>query len=145
MLCDYAVLVVRWDSKTHPQSCCVYEYYLCSSHRHMCLSLNTETERVSMCTSWHSSSDAAVRLPVGLDSITWTQRGRARVDRRCVRERNNHTSPAFTLSSLSWPHYASDFTLHHQQSCAVACMRHTHTHSVTWKNIKAQCSLFSNQ
>lgn len=77
-------------------------------------------EREKMCTSgWHSSYDTAAMLPVSLDSITWAQWGRAKVERRCVTERNNHISPAFTLGVLAWLNCASDFPLHHRHTVTV--------------------------
>lgn len=75
-----------------PPSCCVYESHLCSSPPHVFHW--TLRQRVRICALL---ADTAVRLPVSLYSITWTQWGRVRVEWSCVKGRNNHASPALTL------------------------------------------------
>lgn len=86
------------QNDTHPQSHGVHDSVLCSSRYYLCLSLNAERERfiifyyflVDVC------QDNMARLTVTVDSIAWTQWGRATLNGRCMKGRN--TSPAFTFA-----------------------------------------------
>lgn len=128
-----------------PQSRCVYEYYLCSSTRHMCIFHWTQSERIRAL--W---ADTAVTTQQWACLSVWTQSperdGEGQEHRGGVLGgRNNHNSSQITPGSLAWPNCASDFPLHHGQSCAAARLSARDTHTLSLCNIKAECSLFSNQ
>lgn len=138
MLCAHAALVARWNSKAKPQTCHGYEYYLCSSQCHVPFTVLWDRGREYMrLLTWQLRRSNEASLSARTQSPGCSEE-RARLERRRVRGGDNHTIPAFTLSSLSWPNYTSDLPLHHSRSCFAVCMRQIHTTPTAHKNIVIQ-------
>lgn len=124
------VLVLSDDIQKHIDSHAVYMDITSAAPPATCVFHWTLTQSKRTCALL---ADTAVTTQQwgSLSFWTWTQWGRARVERRWVRRWNDHANPAFTLHNVALLNCASDFLLHHRQSCADARHEiHTHTRSL---------------